>query len=466
MFIAFTRKAAREARERVISGLKLHHDRVPWFRTLHSLAFELLGLERRNVMNAHDYIKIAQPLGLVITAGGFREDGETWGMTKGDRLFFAENMARATGVTLREHWEKRPNEDIYWYELLRVHETLTRYKSFHVKMDFTDMVMELIKRQLTVGAARALIVDEAQDLTPLQWDMIELLAREVEVVYVAGDDDQAIFRWAGADVQKLIDLAGDRRILMQSYRVPGLVQHVANSIAMKISNRVPKTWNPRPEAGKVQYNTSIDEIDMSQGSWLLLARNSYLLDDYIHHCLREGFIFESHRDGTTRSDAYSAIVTYEKLIRGEACTALDCKTMYSMMTRKYVAWGSKTVIERTPDDAMFNIADLRDQYGLLARGSWDECLDKLTPVERAYFTAAVDRGEVLRGPPRIKISTIHSVKGGEADNVVVRTEMADRTWNEFHDNPDDEHRVWYVATTRAKESLHILQPTTNKAYEC
>jgi superfamily I DNA/RNA helicase len=39
------------------------------------------------------------------------------------------------------------------------------------------------------------------------------------------------------------------------------------------------------------------------------------------------------------------------------------------------------------------------------------------------------------------------------------------TFAEFQENPDDEHRVWYVALTRARKSLHILQPQTNWCYD-
>ena len=45
------------------------------------------------------------------------------------------------------------------------------------------------------------MVDEAQDLTPLQWDMVVKIAKGVDRVYIAGDDDQAIYEWNGADVK-------------------------------------------------------------------------------------------------------------------------------------------------------------------------------------------------------------------------------------------------------------------------
>jgi DNA helicase-2/ATP-dependent DNA helicase PcrA len=91
-------------------------------------------------------------------------------------------------------------------------------------------------------------------------------------------------------------------------------------------------------------------------------------------------------------------------------------------------------------------------------------LDRIPDGEREYFLAAARNGENLEERPRIRISTIHGVKGAEAENVVVMTDMAQRTFVEMEKFEDDEHRVWYVAVTRARENLFIVQPQTNRYY--
>ena len=61
----------------------------------------------------------------------------------------------------------------------------------------------MVQRYITNGLVipfKVLMVDEAQDLTPLQWDMVVKIAKHVDRVYIAGDDDQAIYEWNGADV--------------------------------------------------------------------------------------------------------------------------------------------------------------------------------------------------------------------------------------------------------------------------
>ena len=67
-------------------------------------------------------------------------------------------------------------------------------------------------------------------------------------------------------------------------------------------------------------------------------------------------------------------------------------------------------------------------------------------------------------PPRHHVSTIHGVKGGEADHVVLMVDMAGKSYKEYKLRPDDEIRVFYVGMTRAKKHLHIVLPQTNQYF--
>ena len=74
-------------------------------------------------------------------------------------------------------------------------------------------------------------------------------------------------------------------------------------------------------------------------------------------------------------------------------------------------------------------------------------------------------GEKLNKEARIKLSTIHSVKGGEEDNVVILPDFTANTQLAYERNKDDENRLFYVGATRAREHLHIVKPKDeNKAF--
>ena len=464
-FISFTRKAANEARWRAMEQFNLQEDQLPWFRTLHSLAFQLRGMQKNSVMGLGDYIKLCESLGLSITYKTIADDGTFAGQTLGDRLFFAENMARARMIPLNEYWETIPDEDMYWFDLERVAKAIKEYKELNHKVDFTDII-HMYCESGDSPPCDVLIVDEAQDLSPLQWRMIHKLLVDIPECYIAGDDDQAIFRWAGADVDHLIKLPGTQEVLEQSYRVPRAVKVIADTIASRIETRVKKEWRARDAEGVVEYVNAVEQIDMATGTWLLLARNAYLLDTYIQHCIREGFVFDCARESILKKDSFVAIRDWEHLRKGGTVVAQSVKKMYDLMNiRVGIAYGFKGKVMDLPDRRMMSLEELRKDWGLITDKPWDVALDKLSGEEREYFLTALRRGEKFLAEPRIKISTIHGAKGGEAENVVVQTDMAFRTWNEFEKTPDDEHRVWYTAVTRVKERLIIVTPRTNMSYD-
>jgi superfamily I DNA/RNA helicase len=124
-----------------------------------------------------------------------------------------------------------------------------------------------------------------------------------------------------------------------------------------------------------------------------------------------------------------------------------------------VARGHKKIVG--DPEALFTYEDLRDFNGLLATPdmAWNEALDKLPDVDVAYINALVRRGEDLTTEPRIRLSTIHGAKGGEADNVVLFTDITAAAEASMASDPDSMHRVFYVAVTRTRQNLYTLEPT-------
>jgi superfamily I DNA/RNA helicase len=68
------------------------------------------------------------------------------------------------------------------------------------------------------------------------------------------------------------------------------------------------------------------------------------------------------------------------------------------------------------------------------------------------------RGTRLMDKPQIKLSTIHAAKGGEADHVLLLTDLSAKSAQEYQSNPDDINRLLYVGLTRTRKSLHLVRP--------
>lgn len=464
-FVAFTRKAANEAKFRAMEKFGLTLDDLPLFRTLHSLAYRQLGIEKRQVLGSYDWCKMAEMLGLYITIKGIQEDGTLVGLTKGDRLFFMEAMSRAKMLDLKDYWQECDDDDIFFDELEQVHNTIKEYKKVYGKIDFSDMLEEFCSRK-PLPPLNVLIVDEAQDLSPLQWKMVYALAEEASEVYIAGDDDQAIFTWAGADVEQFINLPGTKKVLTKSYRCPKAVHAVAESITDQMDLRIEKRYLPADNEGKVDVVTDLNHINMDEGTWYLLGRNVYIVQQLSDFCMESGYLFQSITSKAISPEMIAAIATWEKLRQGRMVPLSSVLPVYDLMKAKEGwTWGSKKRLERMETDAPVSLENLQQHYGLLTTAIWHEALVRIPKQTCLYILAALKRGEKLLQKPRIQCNTIHGVKGGEADNVVLVTDMATRTYNEYKNNPDPEHRVWYVGATRARKNLFIVQPETSQYYE-
>lgn len=462
-YFSFTRRAADEAATRACAKFRRERADFPYFRTLHSLCFRLLGLTSSDVMEGSRLQEFAEYAGIIIT-GRVSDDGTLTGHTPGDRALFVENLARMRGVSLRQqydlltHYDDNPS----WTEVSRVARALRDYKHASGLLDYTDMLLEFVVRA-PLPRLETLYVDEAQDLSHAQWQVVRALASTCQRVTVAGDDDQAIYRWAGADVDYFVTMQGRAHVLRQSWRVPAAVQAVADAPLRAIRNRRAKEWRPRAARGEVGRVHEFWDADCGGEDVMVLARNDYVLREHVEPALRrEGIIYEKNGHPSVRRAYLDAVVLWERLRAGKTVRADEARTVYGAMTSGAgVARGFKT-LPGVSDDQEVTLAWLRERGGLLTDAIWHEALDRLPRGERVYMTAALRHGEKLLARPRVRISTIHGSKGGQAEHVVLMTEMAARSWREMTHNPEDEARVWYVGATRARERLTVVGTRTNR----
>ena len=274
-YFAFTKKAAGEAKARMLENHPelSDSDLKNNFRTLHSLAFGRLGYKKSEVMQDEHYEDIGKKLGIEVTV--YNNGEETTGFVDSDSEYFnIINAARIKEITSEEEY----NTDMYSADLDKnvipiLEEEINNYKeAFHLK-DYTDMITKFNDSELC-PQYDVVFIDEAQDLSPIQWKMFDILKENSKHVILAGDDDQAIYGWAGADVKRFQDEPAKEIVLPKSYRVPKLIQHIANNILDRIPNdrRLKKEWNARNEEGNYSPITSIEDAPLHSGDWLVLAR--------------------------------------------------------------------------------------------------------------------------------------------------------------------------------------------------
>ena len=460
-FLAFTRKAANEAKERACERFKLDTQKdLQYFRTLHSLALTLSDIKPEQVMQAENYRELSDKLGITLHVDRPSSDDLPDMLKAHDPILGLINLARLRKVTLKEQYDISSIEEP-WVTVNYVARGLKEYKEANGLFDFTDMLEQFVHESHHFCPEFDLcFLDEAQDLSPLQWEIADLLEKKSKRMYCAGDDDQAIYKWAGADVHHFISMDGPSETLSQSYRVPKNVYDVATKISNRIQVRHAKRYAPTDKEGYVTRVWNLPQLDMSEGEWLILAQAGYQLRPVKETLKSNGLLFEYRGSRSIKEKISVAVNAWEDLRKERPISGKEARTMYHYMSiGKGVKRGFKKLTGGDDGD-MITFDELKNSFGLLKELEeiWHIALDKIPEEERAYIIAMLRRGEKFNGIPRISVSTIHGSKGGEADNVVLHTDLSWAAEQSSRLEPDDIHRVFYVGVTRAKENLYIVEP--------
>lgn len=136
------------------------------------------------------------------------------------------------------------------------------------------------------------LVDEAQDLNPLQWLVVEKIMElsGASKLVVAGDDDQAIMEFQGAEVSNALGLlnlaraASEVRVLDRSHRLRPDVVEEAKVWASRIRDRFPKVWGSGNTADGPTLHQRYASMGAALGSaadWpdVVLCRSSRMVDE-------------------------------------------------------------------------------------------------------------------------------------------------------------------------------------------
>ena len=477
-YVSFTQKAAYEARDLAVDRFNFDAKQFPHFRTLHSMAARVMGMKKDDFMVAKHYKEIGDAIGLQNLTGKKSScvRTETRNNNFGNQLLSMIDVSRNMKMPLREYTRQLP-EDIWNFsigrngkELKRLGAELESYKQTYGLRDYTDLILEPVTLGYPPLDVDVAIIDEAQDLTAAQWDFVNRMFAGVKELYIGGDDDQAIYQWNGADVDQFLRLEGERRVLSKSWRLPRRPWMLANWIVNNISERYEKEWTHKDGEGVVANISEYGQAPILEGGeWMILARNNAFLQNVQSWLINKGVPCKRSDFDIIKGDDIRAVHAWADLARGKEVTGMHAKCLYeALMTKKHVAYGGKLRIKDASDDAMFSHDDLVSEFGLIAdiKSNWWDTLTKISEKKREYYRRIKKHGESLT-KPRVTLSTIHGVKGGECENVVLLPDMARQT-NKIQmlggKYADEEHRVFYVGASRTKNNLYIMGQRSSGRY--
>ena len=267
--LTFTNKAAREMRERLARLLGAEASRVR-LSTFHALGLAILEREHEAaglragfcIYDTADQLGLVRELLRQVRVADRRLDAHRL-----LAILLATKRARRTEVAL--DW----GDD---YELA-AYDLYPRYceqmRAFNA-LDFDDLILraqDVLRaggpRERWGAAFEHILVDEYQDTSDDQLDLLQALAGPARNVCAVGDDDQSIYAWRGAVAGNILafekHFPGAREVVLdQNYRSTGHILRAANAVIANNQARKPKVlWSALGDGEPVAIVTCADDED-------------------------------------------------------------------------------------------------------------------------------------------------------------------------------------------------------------
>lgn len=488
---SLTRAAARELKGR---DLELPDGQLG---TLHSLCFHALGrpelvykhIERWNEEFPHRKLPLDTRASSIDTDDDLRRVGDE---DEAADLLEEIHLKRALMVP-REVWPDRLRSlDIEWEQ----------WKEENELKDFTDLIEEGLEYlDAAPGRPSVLVGDEAQDWSSLELALFAKWGRKAEIVLMAGDPDQSIYAWRGANPRVFMDLdvpKENRQYLQKSYRLPSKPLEFSRRWISRVRNREDVEFEPARDGGSVQYLgcsyvdpypiIDLVEKEIAQDrTVMILGTCGYILNPVIS-LLREAGIPFHNPYATSRGNfnplqrKKRAVMPVDRVLSfvrpheglGEFAGEWDRddlrKWMVVMDSKSVLAHGVKAFVQ----EKGFSVPPTYEEFEAMFQEpshaeaavnlDLDWFLSSLLMARRKSLTYPAHIVK-KRGPmaliekPKVVVGTIHSVKGAEADTVIVFPDLSRAGWDEYTGGGfENVARVFYVAFTRTKDKLFLCQP--------
>lgn len=437
--VSFTKAAAHEIAHRV--GVKPGNN----ISTVHSFAFRLLGATRDQMIDSAKLKEFSKKVGVDITGFG-SQDGTEY-PSVGDFYLSLYAYHRANLHTDLKATYSKSSHDGSAPEFVYFANSYDKWRNGHGYTDFEDLIQKAV--DAPAPDVDVLYVDESQDLSKSQWRLINHWAKSIPEVIVAGDANQAIYGWAGADDRGMPDFetlhSANRIVLGQSYRIPKSVWQLATSLIDRCRRRVDYTYESRDEAGHVGWHSDFSQVPIKHGTdTLLLVRNHSLRKEFEERLVAMALPF--HTSGGFPSPLQGRFARAVRIVA-------KAKENHQHMDQLMLDSAEWKVLEGTVFPTLKG--KLSSNPEAWVNKHWSKILmmpavvsNYLSKIERVYGGLDVE--------PTIRLMTIHASKGREADHVVVFNSMTQKTADHRTVDPDPEIRVFYVAITRAKNRLDIV----------
>ena len=276
LVVTFTKAAAREMKERYLKRMNRPSTRVT-FGTFHGVFYGILRNAYR--LSGQNILSEEQKLRLL------RELVHTYCRDAEEEEELIANLNREIGtvknnrIELEHFYSTACPEEVF----RTIYRTYEKWKRDSRKLDFDDIMVwcyELFRKHPEILALwqkkfQYILIDEFQDINPIQYDIVRMLAKPQDNLFIVGDDDQSIYRFRGARPEIMLHFPEDYPnaetvTLDINYRSSGAIVRQAGKLIANNEKRFPKTIKASHGQGEAvalrEYETVKDELqDVTDG---------------------------------------------------------------------------------------------------------------------------------------------------------------------------------------------------------
>ncbi len=435
----FTRKGVSAGIERALqTNPLLTLDDLPYFETIHKMCFREAGMKRKNIMEKRDIAKFNYLLGFKLQLSSAFDR-----QTDDDKLLQRYDALRGgadTGVFIHTLYDEER-----YHRFVHAYETFKRENNL---VDFYDCLIRYVEIGKPLPIA-AYLLDEAQDIGPLQWNVVELAAKNAEKVRIGGDPAQSIYTYLGCDPSTLIELAQKNTLveLNSTYRLPKKLCSVADSIIDLMETKL-----ERKHIAVRNVTGHLQEVADKELLARIIKRD---LDSVGHKDYRWFCLFRTNCHIMLLSEILERFLVPYHTSKGFVISERELNKIKRFYKYRELGYGSEEAKE-----AFMKANDISDINACFTESN-------LIPSDRRWiykdYVEAYGIDELIymaNKNPVVLLTTIHKVKGGEADNVAVFLDATKQVSESVMIDLDGELRVMYVACTRARDALYVIRGET------
>lgn len=273
--ITFTNKAANEMRERVEETLESDASDM-WISTFHSCCVRILRKDINRIGYNRSFVIYDSADQVTLVKDCLKE------LNLNDKVFEPKMIISTISGAKDKLYDPKQFKAMHMNDnrMSKIAGVYALYQDRlkrNSALDFDDLIfktVELLKSDKEVldyyrNRFKYIMVDEYQDTSKAQYELIKILAKEHQNICVVGDDDQSIYGWRGADIRNILEFEKDYDDvhvvkLEQNYRSTQIILDAANTvISNNIERKRKRLWSEKKDGELIKIQVAQDEIEES-----------------------------------------------------------------------------------------------------------------------------------------------------------------------------------------------------------